>query len=745
MRVRRQQGLELGWFCTQLTPDELSAVFVVKATFALREGGLELLEEDGALVSGDVAVEDGAGGLAYSSDFVPYKPKADVLLRAHACAPAGEAVRYLPVGFSVGDLRKDLLAVGDRQWKRGLLGASPGEPTPFTNMPLTWERALGGVSDALNPVGVGRTSDAMPNLEWPERLLRSPKDRIPPAAFGPVASSWEPRKGRMGTYRGDYLETRWPWYPADLEWSHFSSSPEDQQVDGFLRGDEELEFDNLHPSSPALKSRLPGLQARCFVTVTDEPLRPVDLVLDTLFADLDNERVVLVWRGRTAAASLRLKELEQVFALLEPIGTERPLRDYEQLRDAEPAEELAATEAEAEFEARIAALEAASAAASARAAEMDANAATLSAQAEQELAAQRSWMLQQGLDPDVLGLGAPRDLATAQAEITAAIAELRATDPDFAPPEAQAAPIPAPPERPASPEGASITTEWTRAGVVAALADGASLEDADLSGLDLQEVDFSGARLARAALNEADLSRACFDGATLDDADLSGCTVEGATFRSASIDHTAFDEVTLEGGDFSSAHGVGASFADCALPGCSFDGASLPKADFGGATLTGATFRRAAMAAARFGEAKAERADFSDADLTGLHAGDACDFTGAVFRRAKLTGSNFTGATLDDADLEYTSACRALFTEATLRRAALSRADLSRSVLDDADLSGARMLQTNLLYCSLERADLSAADLRAANLYSSGLWQAKTEAANLQDANVAGTRLEGQR
>ena len=88
MRVRRQDGLELGWFATQLTPGELSAVFVVKATYRIGEHALELVEQDAAPVSGDVEAEEGRGGLTYATDFVPYKPKADVLLRAHAYAPA---------------------------------------------------------------------------------------------------------------------------------------------------------------------------------------------------------------------------------------------------------------------------------------------------------------------------------------------------------------------------------------------------------------------------------------------------------------------------------------------------------------------------------------------------------------------------------------------------------------------------------------------------------------------------------
>ncbi|MEC9046747.1 MAG: DUF2169 domain-containing protein [Planctomycetota bacterium] len=701
MRVRRQDGLELGWFATQLTPGELSAVFVVKATYRIGEHALELVEQDAAPVSGDVEAEEGRGGLTYATDFVPYKPKADVLLRAHAHAPGGNPARYVPVSFRVGSVEKRLLAVGDRAWKRGLLGTSPGEPTPFTAMPLTWERAFGGPDAPQNPAGVGIDTDAMPNVEWPDQLLQSPRDRVAAAAFGPISSAWEPRKGRMGTYRGRYLAERWPWYPEDLEWSHFSSAPEDQQVTGFLRGDEPLSFENMHPSGPLIATRLPGVRARCFATFSGEQMRPIDLSLDTLFADLDNEQVVLVWRGRTPARSLRLKELVEVFALLEPLGEDRSLAEYEALSRAASDEEVAAAEEDEAFAAADVELDATTEEASERLAQGGVDAAALENQQQEEAAAQREWLAQQGAAVE------PTTPAAAQQGE----------------------------EDPATP-GA-----WSRQRVLEALASSGSLAGANLSGLDLHEVDFSGAALQGAVFDAANLKGAVFDGAVLDGADLSGSTPAGARFQGASINKTLFDDLPLDAVDFSGARGAEASFAGCRLDGASFDGAALPKADFSGAALAAASFRKAKLQAARFGEAVAPQIDCSDADLTGLHGGDACDFSGAVFKRAQLRGSNLSGAALDQANFDNATAHNVLFTEASLKAATLNRADLTRSVLDDANMNGASMLQANLLYCSMERVDLTSADARGANLYSSGLWQAKTTDAKLDQANLAGTVL----
>ncbi len=76
-------------------------------------------------------------------------------------------------------------------------------------MPLVYERAYGGVDaksedydkdwDWRNPVGTGYAISShnaaglcLPNIEDPNDLIRSWKDRPAPAGFGPVASRQRP-------------------------------------------------------------------------------------------------------------------------------------------------------------------------------------------------------------------------------------------------------------------------------------------------------------------------------------------------------------------------------------------------------------------------------------------------------------------------------------------------------------------------------------------------------------------------
>src|SRR5688572_100360 len=220
MRVSVQDGLACGWLVSRLPGAGLVMVTIAKQTLRMVPGDQCTPHPEPMPLNGDVATDH----LVYPNDFAPYKPRADVVVEATAHALAGPT-RYLPVSFTVGALHKRMLVAGDRTWQRGLLGHAPGEPSPFTSLPLAWTRALGGPGDEANPTGCGRAGDRMPNLEWPDRLLRGPSDRVPPAGFGAIPADWAVRRARMGTYGPDYVKKHWPWFPPDFDFGHFQAAP----------------------------------------------------------------------------------------------------------------------------------------------------------------------------------------------------------------------------------------------------------------------------------------------------------------------------------------------------------------------------------------------------------------------------------------------------------------------------------------------------------------------------------------
>src|SRR6185436_20521774 len=114
------------------------------------------------------------------------------------------------------------------------------------------------------------------------------------------------------------MKERWPYFPDDFDFTYFNAAPEDQQLRKYLHGDEELRFDNLHPTIPSYRSALPGLRMRAFLSEklkSGKRFREIPLNLDTLFVDMDKERLLLVWRGVAPVLSEELTEIEHALAV----------------------------------------------------------------------------------------------------------------------------------------------------------------------------------------------------------------------------------------------------------------------------------------------------------------------------------------------------------------------------------------------------------------------------------------------
>lgn len=285
---------------------------VVKASFDIRpDGSLEVAREQPPVLA--VPVHHGKPGhssLRYESDLVLTKATTDVLVVGHAHAPAGTAVTQADVGFRVGPVQKVLRVWGDRTW--GAFGISA--PQPFTQMPLVYERAYGGVDaqsatpdqdwDWRNPVGVGyATSSAhaaglpLPNLEYPDQLIRGWDDRPAPAGFGPIESHWQPRVSFAGTYDDHWMRTRQPLLAQDLDDRYFQCAPQDQQAPEFLRGGEPVVLHGLSPLG-TLRFALPKFYLGFETRFTDGS-REVhqQRKLHTVILEPDLPRVSLVWHS----------------------------------------------------------------------------------------------------------------------------------------------------------------------------------------------------------------------------------------------------------------------------------------------------------------------------------------------------------------------------------------------------------------------------------------------------------------
>ncbi|RAM61573.1 hypothetical protein RB25_24750 [Herbaspirillum rubrisubalbicans] len=283
-------------------------IVAVKATYdILPDGNTRIASQQVPVYRGPVFHDD-LRSLRYDIDLGPPKPATDVLLNGHAYAQGTLPVEELHVGFRVGSMKRLAKVSGDRYWQRGILFSSPSKPVPFVRMPLVYERAFGG--DALdaehssgNPLGRGIEPDAdgrvwLPNVEALDKPIHHRGARPQPMSFGPLPSHWLERRQYAGTYDDAWLEQRHPLPPQDLDPRHWQLAPAAQQVDGRLRGGEEVVLVNLTPPGYAadgrLSFRLPKLTLAFQTYFTDGKSIASRSTIHSLILEPDHPRVSIV-------------------------------------------------------------------------------------------------------------------------------------------------------------------------------------------------------------------------------------------------------------------------------------------------------------------------------------------------------------------------------------------------------------------------------------------------------------------
>jgi hypothetical protein len=327
--IVNQSNYHIAWIAGKKDHPDDSLTLCVKASFQLQPDGMAIPAETQVL-NGDIYVDDDVTkGLLYDSDFAYFKENADLLLKGTCYTPGGQPIPTCQVRFAVANVEKSLNVFGTRYADPGLMGNSGSAAEPFSSMPLTFENTYGGTGYNKNPVGKGQDKDDTGIIWWPNVVDPDLGDKAP-VGFGPINRTWPQRADKLGSYDGDYMEKRWPWFAEDFDWGYFNAAAEDLQFDGYLIGDETLEFENLHPTISEYRSQLPGLMPRCFLREHEggEDFREVEMNLDTLYVDMDSETLSLVWRGVADIKSYDFNELSHVYLASEPLDEQASLDDH---------------------------------------------------------------------------------------------------------------------------------------------------------------------------------------------------------------------------------------------------------------------------------------------------------------------------------------------------------------------------------------------------------------------------------
>jgi uncharacterized protein YjbI with pentapeptide repeats len=810
MKLLKDTPLEVGWLSWAWAPGHAALTVIVKATYSLVPEGLCPLAPRQASLTGELHHDDDPEqSLRHDGDLAPYKPRGECFLLGSFHAPGGTPVRRSQAAFKVGPVTKGIAIMGDRVW--GALG--PSEPEPFTRMPIRWERAFGGPRSRENPLGRGldkTTVDGtslplLPNLERVDALIQGRGDRPAPTCFAPVPRTFPTRLGLAGTYDARWQSERYPGLPEDFSWSFHTSAPEDQRIEGFWRGDEEIALMNLVEGEPRVRCALPGLWPRCLlVSAGDGPTlaTEVELQLDTIRVDADAREVHCVWRAPREIARPTLEDYPQLFVTHDVPGAWRSL---DRLRGALLAEldRLDREGVEAEPEAPEASARGSAESPSSAGAALAGGGPSVpvgSGEAGSRAAEPRGAASAPGPRPGdsplfktILGkelkwAGIDQALTVAGPSLSSEFmremnALLRARGASAEQlggwlaqglPSFLAAPVEAPlderelqaierrvlseeerlRERPDASDG--------RRRVLEAVERGESCAGWDLRGVDLSRVRLSGGDFRRAHLGKANLAGATFgdtlfDEAIFDNAELSDASFNGVSFRGAEIhfcrlerahfadcvlDDARIVDSFLRDARFSRTVARRAELASSLLERTTFDDCDLGQADFSGATLDEALFARASMVDARILDGLgARRMRLDRCDLSSLRAFGGTDFEGSRFAACHAKGARFGGAKLDGCDLSFCDLERADFSQASLTKSKLLGSRLRSARFDGASLVGASLIRADLLHARFEGADLARADLRGANLFQAELLDAKLEGASFELANLDGTRL----
>lgn len=239
-------------------------VVAVKATFdILPDGSTRIAVEQVPVHSGPVP-HPGLDSLCYETDLGPSREATDILLNGHAHAQGAEPVSKLLIGFQIGKLQRSARVVGDRVWRRGLLGLKASNIEPFSRMPLLAERTYGGDDQGKkrasgNPLGCGaarRLGEALPNIESIKKPYRPGSSRNTPMLFGPLPSHWAARQQFGGTYDEAWQKKRFPLLPLDLDPLYWQTAPQEQQFPGRIKGGETVTLTNLTPAGFVPDGRL---------------------------------------------------------------------------------------------------------------------------------------------------------------------------------------------------------------------------------------------------------------------------------------------------------------------------------------------------------------------------------------------------------------------------------------------------------------------------------------------------------
>ncbi len=642
------------------------------------------------------------------------KPRGEVLVTGKFFAPGGQPVPAHKVRISIGNLQKELYVFGDRFWKRTKTGTwTITDPVPMTSMDIKYSNAFGGPNFDRNPVGKGiepvtlesgQTAIPLPNIELPDQLIVSRRDRPEPGGFGPLDITWAQRAKKAGTYDKKWLKERFPGFAEDMDWSIFNMAPEDQQLDSFLSGDEKFFFQNMHPGKPSVEGRLPGLRTRCFVTQLldgQQVFKEVPTHLDTVWFFPHIEKALMIFRGTVQVADEEAGDIIHLLLACEGADDDpRPQSHYENALDKRLDEDTGSLNMLDESDLLPArersSLDEIIASQPDTENIFDKN---IQSRIDLEKARAKERLENQGLDPKdfieesesapEIGMSNLTELPGMIQELERKAEETRKEMEERARESSEALNIDLDAVRE---EARKSEKRWPKFSAQDAIdrLRGLGIEDPDME-TRLREMEEQASSNLRSAAHYLPPSHT----ADADEIEAKRQLVleakdSGRSLADVDLAYVDLSGLDLAGIDLSKAYLEGALLRDTNLAKADLSGAILVRAEIYDANLSMANFTEANL-----GHAKIQSSNFSGALMANV-----------VLAESSVQGANFNNAKMDDADLTKARMAGCSFDHGSLSKAMLMEATLSSSSFKECDLSNAIFLYTVLENCDFSGAIL---------------------------------------
>ena len=316
-------------WATQLAPawgkDRMQQMtLVVKTGYRWDDEGslTPLMQGEITIEAGERFYQDDAenASVAAGNDTVPFKHGFEILATgtAHTINPKANVTT---VSIALVDERngqtktqwmKTLSVFGKRRWQRRFLSVMPTVPEALVPTPIRYELAYGGKKlDSTgqekkkkgrfkkNPVGQGFAANGkehwLPQIEQAP-LIKRKGQRVEPAGFGPVATTWEPRWPSFENLDDAAAQAGRCFYEQPVNERMFNCAPQDQQfseppAEGLM-----LQLTGLHATHKTQTIPLPEAQPQAMVYI-NEQWEALPLACDTLIIDADNQVLYQLWRG----------------------------------------------------------------------------------------------------------------------------------------------------------------------------------------------------------------------------------------------------------------------------------------------------------------------------------------------------------------------------------------------------------------------------------------------------------------